>query len=103
MMRNVVHHQSRFLLNQQSINPLFPAITIVMPKSLRLMPVNLLLAFFCFIAASGLAQTAFLDFNTVGQYTNNFNPWYDNGGGNGGNYSYEENTTNGVGGSGGVA
>src|SRR5271168_2357029 len=52
---------------------------------------------------TSFAQTAFLNFNTVGQYTNNFNPWNDNGGVNGGNYSYEENTTNGVGGSGGVA
>src|SRR3954471_13917719 len=32
-------------------------------------------------------QTAFLDFNSVGQYTNNFNPWNENGASvNGGNY-----------------
>jgi uncharacterized repeat protein (TIGR03806 family) len=49
------------------------------------------------------AQTVFLNFNTVGQYTNNFSPWNDNAGVNGGNYSFEENATNGVGGSGGVA
>ena len=52
---------------------------------------------------SGTAQTAFVNFNTAGQYTANFNPWNDNGGVNGGNYSFEENTTDGVGGSGGVA
>jgi hypothetical protein len=50
-----------------------------------------------------MAQTAFLNFNTVGQYTNNFSPWNDNGGANGGDYSFEENTHDGVGGSGGVA
>ncbi|HEY3860770.1 MAG TPA: chitobiase/beta-hexosaminidase C-terminal domain-containing protein [Verrucomicrobiae bacterium] len=50
------------------------------------------------------AQTAFLNFDTIGQYTNNFSPWNDNGNGaNGGNYSFEENTTDGVGGGGGVA
>src|SRR5277367_7042803 len=53
---------------------------------------------------TAFAQTAFLNFNTVGQYTNNFNPWNDNGSGtNAGAYSFEENLTNGVGGSGGVA
>ena len=42
----------------------------------------------CVLASAGLchntamAQTVFLNFNTVGQYTNNFNPWNDNGGGN---------------------
>jgi uncharacterized repeat protein (TIGR03806 family) len=52
----------------------------------------------------GRAQTVFLSFNTVGQYTNNFNPWNDNGSGaNGGAYAFEENLTNGVGGSGGVS
>jgi len=50
-----------------------------------------------------MAQTALLSFNTVGQYTNNFSPWNDNAGANGDNYSFEENPTNGVGGSGGVA
>ncbi len=50
------------------------------------------------------AQTVFLNFNTPGQYTSNFTVWNDNGnGGNGGNYSFEENTNDGVGGSGGVA
>ena len=48
-------------------------------------------------------QTAFLDFNTVGQYTNNFNPWNDAGGANGGNYSFMEGTAAGVNGSGGVS
>src|SRR5580658_3049006 len=55
------------------------------------------------LAFGASAQTAFLNFNTVGQYTNNFAPFENNGGVNGGNYSFEENTTNGVGGSGGVA
>ena len=54
----------------------------------------------CPVAA--FAQTVFLDFNTVGEYTNNFNPWNDNGGANGGNYSFMESTTAGVNGSGGV-
>src|SRR6516164_10285034 len=49
------------------------------------------------------AQTAFLNFNTVGQYTNNFNPWNDNGGGNGGNYCFMQSTTAGVNGGGGVS
>jgi uncharacterized repeat protein (TIGR03806 family) len=51
-----------------------------------------------------MAQTAFLDFNTVGQYTNNFHPWNDNGAGaDGGNYAFTEGTNVGVGGSGGVS
>src|SRR6516165_6318724 len=49
------------------------------------------------------AQTAFLNFNTVGQYTNNFNPWNDNGGANGGVYGFAENLSVGVAGSGGVS
>src|ERR1039458_1163182 len=61
------------------------------------------LASFWACAAPALAQTAFLNFNAPGQYTGNFNPWNDNGGINGGNYSFQENTTNGVGGGGGVA
>src|ERR1700722_4510192 len=61
----------------------------------------LFLAWIC--ASHGFAQTIFLDFNTVGQYTNNFNPWNDNGGGaNAGNYDFAESTVSGVGGSGGV-
>src|SRR5215467_3827098 len=51
----------------------------------------------------GFGQTVFLDFNTVGQYTNNFNPWNDNGGANGGNYSFMEGISAGVNGSGGVS
>src|SRR5258707_7118808 len=50
-----------------------------------------------------LAQTVFFDFNIKGQYTNNFNPWNDNGAhGNGNNYSFAESTNAGAGGSGGV-
>src|SRR5579859_4099171 len=52
--------------------------------------------------AAGFAQTVLLDFNSVGEYNNNFNPWNDNGGANGGNYSFAESTTGGVNGSGGV-
>lgn len=48
-------------------------------------------------------QTAFLDFNTTGQYTNNFTPWNDNGGGNGGAYGFAESPSAGVNGSGGVS
>jgi uncharacterized repeat protein (TIGR03806 family) len=55
------------------------------------------------VAFSAPGQTAFLDFNTVGQYTNNFNRWNDNGGTNGGNYSFMESLTSGVGGGGGVS
>jgi hypothetical protein len=42
------------------------------------------------------AQTVFLDFNTPGQYTGSFNPWNDNGGANGGNYSFTESSSGGV-------
>src|SRR5438045_3942589 len=49
-------------------------------------------------------QTVFFDFNTVGHYTNNFNPWNDNGAsGNGNNYSFSESTNAGVGSGGGVS
>ncbi len=50
------------------------------------------------------AQTLFVDFNGVGHYTNNFNPWNDNGSGvNATNYSFEEGTNDGTGGSRGVS
>src|SRR3569833_2880470 len=55
------------------------------------------------IALPAIAQTAFLDFNTTGQYTNNFTPWNDNGGGNGGAYGFAENPSAGVTGRGGVS
>ena len=59
---------------------------------------------FSICAASGFAQTAFLDFNTVGQYTNNFNAWNDNGSGtDGGAYSFSEGATSGVNGTRGVS
>ena len=73
-----------------------------MSKFLHLALVGLLPAFFGFGIAPGQAQTAFLDFNTVGQYTNNFNPWNDGNGINSGAYAFEENPSDGVGGSGGV-
>jgi hypothetical protein len=64
--------------------------------------------FLAILIASSVAsrcngQTAFFDFNTVGQYTNNFNPWNDNGGANGGNYSFVEADGVGVGASRGVS
>jgi predicted alpha-1,2-mannosidase len=55
-------------------------------------------------ASPSHAQTAFFDFNIPGQYVDNFNQWNDNGTGtNGSNYSFAENTTAGVGGSGGIS
>src|SRR5579871_2206051 len=55
-------------------------------------------------AATGFAQSVFLDFNTVGQYTNNFNAWNDNGSGtNALNYSFSESATAGVNGTRGVS
>src|ERR1017187_5992471 len=62
-----------------------------------------LMSWVVFCARAGLGQTAFFDFNTPGQYTSNFNPWQDNAGVNGGNYSFEESTTGGVGGGGDVS
>ena len=64
---------------------------------------SLLAAIFPLGLSTGLAQTVFLDFNSVGQYTNHFNPWNDVGGVNAGNYDFQENATNGVGGSGGIS
>ena len=62
-----------------------------------------LLAVFCLGLVCGRTQPVFFDFNTVGQYTNNFNPWNDGGGFNAGNYAFTESPTDGVGGSGGVS
>src|SRR6266853_5555132 len=59
-----------------------------------------LLAACWFAAGSALGQTAFVDFNSPGQYTNHFNP---SNGGVAGDYSFMENTTAGVGGGGGVS
>jgi hypothetical protein len=61
-----------------------------------------LLGFSFLCVTPTLSQTAFLDFNTIGQYTNNFNPWNDGGGINGGNYCFMESPTAGAGGSRGV-
>jgi uncharacterized repeat protein (TIGR03806 family) len=79
--------------------------SLYLPGAVRSTRLFCLASFFVFSAWASVAQTAFLNFNTVGQYTNNFNPWNDTGApdANGGVYSFEENTTNGVGGSGGVA
>jgi uncharacterized repeat protein (TIGR03806 family) len=74
-----------------------------MLKILFVLHRKLLPAFFFFSLVSGFSQTVLLNFNTTGQYTNNFNPWNDNGSGtNAGNYSFQENTTAGAGGTGGV-
>lgn len=54
-------------------------------------------------AATGFGQTVLLDFNIVGQYTNNFGLWNDTSGANGGAYAFTENLTDGVVGSGGVS
>ena len=56
-----------------------------------------------FVFFQSFAQTVFLDFNAVGAYTNNFNPWNDVGGSNAGSYDFAENATSGVGGSRGVS
>src|SRR6266849_903821 len=61
------------------------------------------LSFWLVLSGIATAQTVFLDFNTVGQYTNNFNPWNDVGGANGFNYSFMESNTVGAGSSGGVS
>jgi uncharacterized repeat protein (TIGR03806 family) len=57
------------------------------------------------IAFSTMAfgQTLFLNFNTPGQYTANFNPWNDSSGANAGNYAFAEGASAGVSGSGGVS
>jgi uncharacterized repeat protein (TIGR03806 family) len=49
------------------------------------------------------AQTAFVDFNTPGQLNSRFRVWNDVGGTDAGNYSFQEGTNVGVGGSGGVS
>src|SRR3954470_18085951 len=54
-------------------------------------------------SALALGQTLFVDFNTAGQYTANFNPWNDSSGANAGNYCFSESTSAGVNGSGGVS
>jgi len=62
---------------------------------------RLLLAGFTVVLVSSVfAQTAFVDFNIPGQYTNNFNPWNDAGGNNGSNYPFAESTSAGVNGGG---
>src|SRR5258706_1657235 len=62
-----------------------------------------LLVFIRVTEASALSQAAFLDFNSAGQYTANFNPWNDSGGVNAGNYCFAERTSAGVASSGGVS
>jgi uncharacterized repeat protein (TIGR03806 family) len=49
-----------------------------------------------------MAQSVFLDFNTTGQYTNNFNTWNDAGGIDGFSDAFSEGTTAGIAGAGGV-
>jgi uncharacterized repeat protein (TIGR03806 family) len=62
-----------------------------------------LLLGFILSPAAGIAQTVFLNFDAPGQFTGNFSQWEDVGGVNDNNYSFEENSTDGVGGGGGVA
>lgn len=62
---------------------------------------GLLPFFLCFLASTTFAQTAFFDFNTSGQLTN-FNLWNDVAAANGGNYCFQENPSDGAGGSGGI-
>ncbi|HWD91376.1 MAG TPA: chitobiase/beta-hexosaminidase C-terminal domain-containing protein [Verrucomicrobiae bacterium] len=64
---------------------------------------GLLPCFFFFCAAAGFANTAFVDFNAAGQLTGNFNLWNDVNGANAGNFDFQENTSDGVGGSGGIS
>jgi hypothetical protein len=74
-----------------------------MPGTLNRLSTSLLGIICYWGAASGFAQTVFVDFNTAGDYSNNFSPWNDAGGANGAAYSFAENPTNGVDGSGGVS
>src|SRR6266436_7309409 len=65
-------------------------------RGLRLGTFLWLILSFCGGVVS-FAQTTFLDFNTTGQYTNNFNAWNDNGAGvDAGSYCFTENATAGV-------
>jgi uncharacterized repeat protein (TIGR03806 family) len=75
------------------------------PSLLSLVRIRLILAgCYCLSVIAGFSQTLFLDFNTVGQYTNNLIPWNDNGtGGYSGNTCYTESGGSGVGGSRGVS
>jgi hypothetical protein len=81
----------------------------VMSQFLCLTRIDRLGRLFLFLCMSVLAarqssaQTAFFDFNTVGEFTNNFNSFNNGGGLNAGNDAFEESTNDGVGGSGGVA
>lgn len=63
-----------------------------------------LLSFISFLCtAACFANSAFLDFNTAGQLTGNFGFWNDNGGVNASNYCFQENTSDGVSGSGSIS
>src|SRR6476646_9710442 len=65
--------------------------------------VVLMMFFVSGLGTSAFGQTLFLDFNTPGQYTANFNPWNDSTGVNAGNYDFAESTSAGVNGGGGVS
>ncbi len=77
-----------------------PLATLMARRAARLLVIALVVQ-----AGAGLvsAQTAFLSFDTTGQYTNNFNPWNDNAGANGGNYAFAESVSAGVAGGGAVS
>src|SRR6266404_2981444 len=68
-----------------------------LPRALKVL---LSLSLIDLTGAASQAQTVFLDLNTPGQYSNSFNPWNDVGGTDGGNYAFQQNSTNGVGGGG---
>jgi PKD repeat protein len=50
-----------------------------------------------------LAQTAFVDFQSAGQYANHFNSWNDSAGNNGGNYAFVQSPLAGAGGGGAIS
>ena len=70
--------------------------------SKHLLAIGIISVLFCAASLSVSAQTVFLDFNSVGQYTTNFNAWNDAGGTDGGNYSFNQTATGGVNNSGAV-
>src|SRR5262245_45364239 len=71
--------------------------------ALRFLRVVAVVLFAISFGTWSFGQTLFLNFNTPGQYTGNFNPWNDSGGANAGNYCFAENAGAGVNGSGAVS
>src|SRR3954471_24785278 len=73
------------------------------PGALPSLRVVVMVFFTIGFSTFSFGQSVFINFNTPGQYTGNFNPWNDSSGLNAGNYSFAESTTAGVNGSGGVS